>query len=121
MSNNPKVIFESKADVNMSQEEQIDRQIKILQYMKEGYPVEFRSGGSWLPKTSTLILSKPVTYRVLEKKKEVKIYTIIYQNNNQILSWSTTNEEEYKSEICNFNSLYSFILLKTHIDTVEIQ
>lgn len=116
-----KVIYESHAKKDSTKEEQIDRQMKLLQYMKDGHTVEVLSVHNvWLEKIGTMFQINVSTYRVLEKPKEITIYTIIYWSKAfGVVSWSTDCECEYKSQLSTIDQLNTK-LLKTHVDKVVI-
>ena len=74
-----KVIYESKPTKDKSQA--IDEAIKILKYVQDGHVVEFKNpNGGWTEKDGFLFDTRYTSYRVLEKPKEIAVYTIIYWN-----------------------------------------
>lgn len=116
-----KVIYESHAKKEATKEEQIDRQMKLLQYMKDGHTVEVLSVHNvWLEKIGTMFQINISTYRVLEKPKEITVYTMICVNScGKIYSWGTENKKHFDTEV-NHLDFVGYKLLKTHVDKVVI-
>jgi len=121
MSTNRKVIYQTKTIEDVSAV--IQQTINLLRYMQDGYDVEFYTcNETWVQKgkDSPFFDTKHVEYRVLEKKKEVTVYTIVYQTSSfGIGSWSTIVLSEYDRQL-RFLDGKSLKLLKTYTDTVQI-
>jgi len=94
-----KVIFETHPRDNATTEKQIETQFRLLKFVKDGHPVEYKFDSSkWIAKSSVSFSVDSVAYRVLEKNKTVTVYTMICINSHdQIYYWGTEKKNIFNT------------------------